>query len=208
MPILLTPRRDPPKTEKGISLSIGFTVIELLVAVAVTAVIMALALPSYRSVLEKRQVTSTAEQLSAFLSSAKVLAVEHNQFVAVKYQSTGGSWCFGMRADDTPAATCDCAETDVTAANACAVDNALRVLQASDLNYPQVLSNATIGDDGTLVFDPIRGLTRDAEVATLELLSDDSRYALNVEISVTGRVKICSNKDADKDVPGFDECSI
>jgi len=208
MPASAPQWRDPPNTEKGISSVRGFTVIELLIAVALSAVIAALALPSYRAILEKRQVTSGAEQLAAFLSWAKVAAVEHNQFVVVKYQPTVGGWCFGMRADDASTATCDCEETDIASANACAVDGALRILDSSGLNYPEVLNSASMGDDGTLAFDPVRGLTENGEKATLELVSDDDRFALDIEISVTGTVKICSNKDADKDVPGFDECPI
>ena len=178
-----------------------------MITVAVAAIIASFGLPSYRNILEKRQVTSTAQQLAAFLSSAQLNAVAHNQFVAVKYQTTAGGWCFGMRADDDATTTCDCTETDVTDANACAVDGTLNTLTSSHLNHPEALNTAAVGNDDTIVFDPVRGLTQDAETVKLQLVSEDDSYALDVEVSVTGRVKICSNKAADKDVPGFPECS-
>jgi len=204
-------RKDPQKGKKGISNRKGFTLIELMVVIAVVAIITSFALPSYRTLIEKRQVTSGAEQIGAFLSSAQMESVKHNQFVGVNYQLLADGWCFGMRADDTvAAATCDCSPgiTDATAASACVVDGAFRIFNSSTLNYDDVMSSVSIGgDDDTIVYDPVRGLIQDAETATLELVSDAGHYALNVEVAVTGRVKICSDKAANKDVPGYKECS-
>ncbi len=208
MPTQAPTRRDPRNTGKGISTYQGFTVIELMISLAVLAIITSLALPSYRSIMEKRQVTSGAEQLGAFLSSAQLESVKRNQFVAVNYKASGGAWCFGMRPGDNASVDCNCTITDATNANACALDGTLRVFGSTVLNYPGALQSVTIsGSDTTLVFDPVRGLTQGAETAKLQLLSDEGSYALDVEVTVTGRVKICSNKDANKDVPGYKECS-
>ncbi|MBT8046834.1 MAG: prepilin-type N-terminal cleavage/methylation domain-containing protein, partial [Gammaproteobacteria bacterium] len=54
-------RKDPQKGKKEFSTTKGFTLIELLIVVAVIAIITSLALPSYRTIIEKRQVTSGAE---------------------------------------------------------------------------------------------------------------------------------------------------
>ena len=208
MPTQAAIRRDPRHTGNGISTQTGFTVIELMIAIGVLAVIASLALPSYRTIMEKRQVTSGAEQLGAFLSSAQLESVKRNQFVVVNYQENGGDWCFGMRAGDSAAVACDCTVVDSTAANACQLDGSLKVFASSVLNYPEVLISATVGDDGSIVYDPVRGLVQDAETVKLGLQSlPENTYALDVEVSPTGRVKICSNKDANKDVVGFKECS-
>lgn len=208
MPTQAPIRRDPRNTGNGISTHHGFTVIELMIALAVLAIITSLALPSYRTILEKRQVTSGAEQLGAFLSSAQLESVKRNQFVAVNYQENGGAWCLGMRAGDSAAVDCDCTVTDPTAANACALDGTLKVFNSSVLKYPDVLNSAAVGADDTIVYDPVRGLTQGFETVTLELQSvPEGTYALDVEVAVTGRVKICSNAVADKDVPGYKECS-
>ena len=208
MPTQAPIRRDPRNTGKGISTHHGFTVIELMISLAVLAIITSLALPSYRTILEKRQVTSGAEQLGAFLSSAQLESVKRNQFVAVNYQENGGAWCLGMRAGDSAAVDCDCTVTDPTAANACALDGTLKVFNSSVLKYPDVLNSAAVGADDTIVYDPVRGLTQGFETVKLELQSvPEGIYALDVEVAVTGRVKICSNAVADKDVPGYKECS-
>lgn len=208
MPTQATSRRDPSNTGKGISTHHGFTVIELMISLAVLAVITSLALPSYQTIMEKRLVTSGAEQLGAFLSSAQLESVKRNQFVAVNYQENSGAWCFGMRSGDSPAVDCDCTISDPANTNSCALDGALKVFNSSNLRHPDVLQSAAIGgSDDTLVYDPVRGLTQNAETAKLALMSDAGSYALDVEVTVTGRVKICSNKAANKDVPGYKECS-
>ncbi|MGH8035336.1 MAG: GspH/FimT family pseudopilin [Lysobacterales bacterium] len=211
MPTQATIRRDPRNTGKGISTHHGFTVIELMISLAVLAIITSLALPSYRTILEKRQVTSGAEQLGAFLSSAQLESVKRNQFVAVNYNANGGNWCFGMRAGDADSVSCDCIEPDSAAGDACALDGALKVFNSSVLNYPGVLSSATLGGDADgdadLVYDPVRGLILGADTAKLELVSDDGRYASNVEVTVTGRVKIC-NPTSGKEVPGYGDCTL
>ncbi len=215
MPTQALIRRDPRSTGKGISTRYGFTVIELMITIAVVAIITSLALPSYRTIMEKRQVTSGAEQLGAFLSSAQLESVKRNQFVAVNYQANGGNWCFGMRTGDTANVTCDCRVTDPAAGNACVLDTellpantrTLKLFNSGILNHPDVLKTSTVGTNGTIVYDPVRGLTQDAKTVKLEFLSDQSTYALDVDVTVTGRVKICSKKAANKAVAGFKECA-
>jgi hypothetical protein len=47
----------------------------------------------------------------------------------------------------------------------------------------------------------------DAQTGSLELQPDDNHYALNVEVMVTGRVKIC-NPTVGKEVPGYGDCIL
>lgn len=208
MPINTQNRRDPQKGKNGFSANKGFTVIELLIAVAVLAIVMSLALPSYRAILEKRQVTSGAEQVMAFLSSAQMEAVKRNQFVAVNYQPNGGDWCFGMTAGDDEDVTCDCRD------GSCLLDGAERTIFSSVLTKPEVLDLNGIdfgnadSDKQTILFDPVRGMTVLAESASVQLISPDQEsWALNVEMVPTGRVKICADTTrSTKSVPGYKEC--
>ena len=207
MPRKTHTRKDPRKGKKEFSTNKGFTVIELLIAVAVLAIITSLALPSYRAILEKRQVTSGAEQIMAFLSSAQMEAVKRNQFVAVNFQPNGGDWCFGMTSGDDEDVTCNCSD------GSCLLDGAERTIFSSTLSKPEVLvlngidfGNAD-GDKQTILFDPVRGMTVLAESASVQLISPDQEtWALNVEMVPTGRVKICADDRSSKSVPGYKEC--
>jgi len=114
-----------------------------------------------------------------------------------------------MRAGDLATTSCNCTVTDTTLASACVLDGALRVFNSSNLSYPGVLSAASVGGlDNNMVFDPVRGLILGGESADMDLLSDNSTYALTVEVIPTGRAKICSDTArASTNVPGFDPCS-
>ena len=207
MPTKATFRRDPRNTGKGFSTYHGFTVIELMITIAVLAIITSLALPSYRTLVEKRQVTSGAEQISAFLSSAQLEAVKRNEPMAVNLTRTDSdTWCIGIDANSD---SCDCTAT--SGADACMVDGALRIFSDANVTYPNVLSY--VGGTTTFYFDPVRGIVYQGDLgsdepfegADLALISDQGTYGLNVGITITGRVKICSN--ASKHVSGFADCA-
>lgn len=207
-------RRDPRNTGKGFSAHRGFTIIELMITVAILAIITSLALPSYRSILEKRQVTSGAEQVGAFLSAVQIEAVKRNELIEVQYaRADVDSWCVGVTNDaaltNDDAQTCNCTITDATDASACTIDGVLRVFRSDSLNYPGIMQGMTgkqgAVDDDNFVFDPVRGLMVDhTDSASLQMVSSGGKYALNVNVTATGRVKTCS--DATKKVPGYDPC--
>lgn len=202
MPNRAQTRRDPQKGKKEFSIRNGFTVIELMVVVAVIAIVASFALPSYRTIVEKRQLSSGAEQVTAFFSSAQMEAVKRNQFVAVNYQWNGGNWCLGMIAGDEDTVDCDCTD------GSCLMDGQVRIFDSSNLTRQDILSSATLGDDDTIVFDPVRGLIVDAESAQLQMISPDQEsYALNLDVVPTGRMNICSDKTrADHPVSGYEDC--
>jgi prepilin-type N-terminal cleavage/methylation domain-containing protein len=228
MPIKAQTRRDPQKGKNGFSANKGFTLIEVLISLAVLAIIASLALPSYRSIIEKRQVTSGAEQFAAFFSTVKGQAVKRNNDIAMYPQTSGGDWCLGFKEFEKDVAyasqNCECMVTDVTSANACRVDlnndgawqeNELTVLRSTDLRNPEVLTDIDFLRNGTevsnkfFIFDSVRGFIENesdyANSMTLKFQSGD--YALNVQIDRLGRTFLCSPQvDGKKSVPGYDSC--
>lgn len=207
MPNSAKTRREPKKGKNGFSNNKGFTVIELMITIGVLAVLMSLALPSYRAIIEKRHVTSGAEQLAAFLSVAQMEAVKRSENVTVSLGWTDNeTWCVGTVIGTT---ACDCTNTDPDTAD-CKIDSQVRIIDDSNLNYPGIVDS--IDTDGHFIFDPARGLVFDSDVsasydaAELNLLSDDGTYALKVQVTSTGRVKICS-ASGDKAVPGYHLCT-
>lgn len=212
MPTRAHTRRDPRKGKKEFSTNNGFTLIETMIVLAVAAIIMSLALPSYRSIVEKRQVTSAAEQLTAFLGTMKGEAVKLNQNLAFSYSSS--DQCMGFQ---QTMATCDCSADSTT----CQVgyDDDLdgdyermtdRTFQFSQFKYPGVVSAVNFSGGGSvLVYDSVRGVLAPAFSSGLavSLVSSGGQYALNVEIDRLGRVTICSPQSDDHSpVPGYDQC--
>ena len=221
MPSRALTRRDPPVGKNGFSTVRGLTLIELLVVVAVVAIITTLALPSYRAIMEKRQVTSGAQQLAAFVSSAQLEAVKRNQRVLVRYEFTDvGDWCVGMVNQgnavdptfyDPVDGGCTCSE-DIDA-NTCQLDDAERVFVPANLSYNEAVNGIDGSDDSFYIIDPIRGMMVDSSgildvdgSVSFQLVSKpEQSYALRVDVAPTGRVSICSPTAANR-VPGFDCC--
>ena len=61
----------------------GFTLIELIVAMSVLAILVAIAAPSFQSVFNSNRLTSTANELNTSLQLARMEAVKRNSRVVV-----------------------------------------------------------------------------------------------------------------------------
>ncbi len=229
MPIQARNRRDPQKGKIGFSATKGLTLIELMITIGVLAIVASLALPSYRAIIEKRQVTSGAEQFAAFFSTVKSHAVKRNRDIAMYPAADSGEWCMGFKEFDRTQTfnqqNCDCWLTDVTAADACKVDlnndgawqdNEMTVLRSADLRKPETLNSITflqgttvISNSNFFVFDSIRGFlnVQPGFADNMILGFSYGDYALEVQIDRLGRTFICSPQSVDHSpVPGYDQC--
>ena len=182
----------------------GFTLVEVLMSVVLLGIGMALALPSYRDMVEKRQVTNGAEQLASFINTAQGVAMKTNQVVTISYdRSDHDDWCVGAVSGET---ACDCTVTDTSATDYCQI-----------ATQPFILNNGHAGDrelmhamegDGAYAFDPIRGLFLDLDDSlTLELHSNNRDFRLNLVVNSTGRVILCSG-DSAHSIPGYQACPV
>ena len=182
----------------------GFSLVEIMMSLVLVAIGLALALPSYRDMVEKRQVTNGAEQLASFINTAQGVAMKTNQVVTISYsRSDDNDWCVGAISGET---ACDCTETDTSATDYCQI-----------ATQPFVLNNGHTGDrdlmhamdgDGAYAFDPIRGLFLDLDDSlTVELRSPSDDFRLNLVVNSTGRVILCSG-DSAHSIPGYQACPV
>ena len=70
----------------------GFTLVELMVTIAVVAVLLAIALPSFRKVIQRNRVASASNDLLASISYARTTAINRGQLVSM-CPSTDGANC-------------------------------------------------------------------------------------------------------------------
>lgn len=196
----------------------GFTVIELMIVVVIVAIGVALALPSWQAVVEKRHVVAGAERIASFIGFAQGEAIKRNQEVTVSWHSDGGhseNWCVGISLDDD----CDCMETRPAESDFCQIDDVpYRLIQPDFVNMDyEFLHTKSNLKDSSFTFDPVRGLVTDAEDvffsnSYLFYLHNDMKtggrrfYELQISVNVTGRVKICADDDRHSIIGGYPEC--
>jgi type IV fimbrial biogenesis protein FimT len=149
----------------------GFTLVEMMVALAVLAVLASIAVPPTTRLLERHRLQAAAQTLVADLAEARFEAVRRRQPVHVAPQA-GTDWCWSLAT--TPG--CDCRE---------APDCALRQHGASDFR------GVRLERAGALVFGA-EGLPDTPLGARLVAGGE----ALEVSVGPTGRARICSPERA------------
>lgn len=164
----------------------GFTLLELLVTLAIAAVLAAVVLGGASALVPRSQVKSAAQKLRADLQQAKMEAVKNNRECLVTFteaNGTQGSYqaCFDNNDDDV------CNEDDG--------DEILAQIDLADDDYKHAeLSNAAF-TNGTHFRFNARGMplndTGGWSAGTVGItLSNDASYSLSIILSPTGRIRI------------------
>jgi len=174
-----------------------------MIVLVIVAIGVALAVPSYQDVMERRETTAQAEDLATFISFAQSEAVRSNNMVSVHLTYTDASdWCMGAKEGSAP---CDCTESDTDAANYCSIADVAKIVRSSAYTKSSMTAPSP---DRTLVFDPIRGTMAVADLGTnhgVTLESNNANWSLQMNIGATGRVQIC-NPESAKAIPGYQAC--
>lgn len=89
----------------------GFTLIELMVVVALTAIVIGLVGPSMRELLAVKRVQSINAEMMTDLQYARTEAVRRNQSLAVQFQSNSAMTCYVVTAIDAAVGKCNCLAT-------------------------------------------------------------------------------------------------
>lgn len=173
----------------------GVTLIELMVTIAVIAILVTTAIPSFIENIEKRKLRGAAETLYAELQFAKMEAIKTNTPVRVDFTVTNAStWCYGVSTSD-----CDC-----TTANSCVINGVEKVIRSTD--YTNISVDATSASppwgSGGASFSPLR-----SSVASGGATFYSDHFAVRVTTSGLGRVKICNATGMPKaDFGGYPSC--
>lgn len=179
----------------------GFTLIELVTAMAVLAIMIAWAVPAFSDLIDGQRLRAAAYQLAADLRQARNEAVARHATppIGVAFR-TGSAWCYGI----SQRLPCDCLQPNWRAANACLLDASRQrqLRHETHRSHPHVTLAAARFSGGALtVFDPLRGTAR----AGTAVLTSARGKQLEIRVSTLGRVRIC----APADIPapaGFQPC--
>jgi len=157
----------------------GFTLIELMITVAVISILASIAAPSFLEILENRKLKGAGDNLFADMIFAKTEAIKRNEVIRVSATGTGATWCYGLSVINA----CDC-----TTANSCQIDGIEKVVSNTDYPNIEVVESSTL-DGSSISFTPLRGT---ANALHLKFSSSTGRQ-LGVAVSTFGRVRVCSD---------------
>jgi len=157
---------------------LGLTLLEVMIALAMLAIVASLALPSFGAAAERARLKSAAETLAADIADARFEAAQRGQAFNIDFK-TGADWCWSV----AMAPGCSCGT-----AQACQ----LKTVQGKDHAGIELLQAGATrldptgpADGGAALFQSSRG------------------DRLRVELSRLGRASICA---AAGTLPGYPAC--
>lgn len=154
----------------------GFTVIELMVSVAIVGILIAVAAPNMSSYWHEGRLVSATEAIYSQIQLARSVALAKNEDVDVRFPATGAGWCMGITENDT--ASCTCGSCSITGMPD-------KVLISND--YPN--TEVTVSN-GVSTFTMPRGVVTGAGNVVVKLSSGEQA---TINLSILGRVSVCSS---------------
>jgi type IV fimbrial biogenesis protein FimT len=167
----------------------GFTLIELMVTLAVLAVLLAAAVPSFADFFDKYRLRGAADAVVSMVSNARAESVKSDQDVNVAFTGSGSAWCVGANAAGTPtggnkagvANACDC-----TNASACLVSGQRMAVEQDA--FPDVKIGTL---PAAMIFDSKLGTVTPLGSRTVTLTSPKGKYDVQIEVNALGQARAC-----------------
>jgi type IV fimbrial biogenesis protein FimT len=174
----------------------GFTLIELIVTIAVAGVLLALVIPSFTDFFAKRRVEGMATELATDLQYARSEAVARNREALVTF----GTSCYVVYM----------APASATVPTTCTISDPTAVVKAVSVPAASI-SLTRLNAMVTVIFEPVLGsASNDSGVypAVAEVASTTGTpWRLQVRLSSQGRVKTCSPAGSGFVAGHYSDCS-
>lgn len=179
----------------------GFTLVELLITVAVAAILAAIAVPSMTDFIKKQRLKNAAEFVYGKLLFARTEAIKQSKVIYVRFSGgAAGAWSFGI-GDNSAACT-------ASALSGCTVNTLVNntptsipyLFTGADFPDTTLTANFALSPSDLARFEPARGTAKNGTVT----MSSDAGE-IQIRVSTLGRILICSPAGANK-VGGYRDC--
>lgn len=173
----------------------GFTLIELMVTLAVLAILLAMAFPSFSAFMEKARLRGAADALVDQMALARVQAVRSDRAVQLNIVGEDEVWCSGARqfqvsgtlglTEASGSQSCDCSDDPTK----CVVAGSTSVVDSD--SYAGVEMQG--GDGESFQFDRKTGTLVDLSPVTINLRSKahPTMFGLDVVTTPMGHARAC-----------------
>lgn len=178
----------------------GFTLMELMVTIAVLAILVAIAAPSFNDFFDKYRVRGAANDVISVVSQARAEASKSGRAVEVDFggtADTSGAWCVAaspavVPTDGTPIGVstgCSCAGSGGTPVGCNLIGG--EVMAVAQGAHPGVkASAATVALNFS--FDSRLGLVVPVANHEALLTSPTGKYSLRVAVNPLGQANLCT----------------
>jgi type IV fimbrial biogenesis protein FimT len=183
----------------------GFTLLELMIAVSILAIIITVAFPSFSDIGDTQRVIGATEQIYSHIQQVRSEALTANTTAGINFGVDGSkSWEYGF---STVNDQCDLTATLPTMANACVIviddgdgtldpgdgsvdtdDLVLQRFTSTEWNDVRISIASFSSSNTQIAFDPVRGTSTSGQI---NLVSGNGKQ-LRINVSLLGRPTICS----------------
>jgi type IV fimbrial biogenesis protein FimT len=186
----------------------GFTLVELMVVVAIVLLLLLIAVPSFADLIDRARVRGAAGAAISTLSEARGASVQRNRDVVVNFGGADHVWCIGAKSageptnpgdaiDATLNVACDCSTTP----GDCTVGNHQLTVLSSD--YTGVTMSARPADFN---FDGRIGYVKPFGTATsVTFTSPKGKYQVQLNVAPLGQASMCTPA-GQPTIPGISSC--
>ena len=193
--------------------STGFTLIEMMVTLAVLFIFFIMAVPSFAGLKQRSAIRGAGDQVLSFWNEARFEAVKRNQLVKVGVRTgSNGAFCLGAATttDEADATTCDCMSAAPTT-NVC--DVMRYPANQSEWNDVTVTGISIGGTTSLLSIKPVviepkrTALTEAGDKGTISLAGPPGQmaYKLNLYVDQLGRGLLCESSSSTARLPEYDK---
>ena len=169
---------------------IGITMIEILITIAIMAIILSLAAPSFQDSVNRHKLDQAVDKVFNDLNYVRSEAMKQNQNVtfqlgATDNSSTTTTWCYGLddNSDNNAGTSCDC--SDYYPTNADTADDYCKIDSVDKTNsvtlHPDVTLSSSISAYDAITYNRFGKRTNigTANVFTLSISGISSTVTIN-----------------------------
>lgn len=180
----------------------GFTMIELMVVIAIAGALVAIAAPSFTGLLAKKRLEGVFAELVTDLQFARSEAVQRNKKVRITF----GTGCYVIHTDGVT--NTSCTQTGGATLGTDINGNSVDEIKTVRLETSSMISFNPNNTLTYLMFDSVRGIATWDGTSTasgsINLTSTSRPWVLRVSTNIVGRVQTCS---PDGSISGYSSTS-